>query len=223
MPSLPQFIADVTMSPGLWLCAPSRVIAPLMTTSQPAMAIRKRIVFGILQFVFLLGFFRYWPGKHRLLQGWHALLCDDCQKTEPAGERSHSACEWSKPGSQLTVVCVFERQLLNLVLSLCSRHKGTHRLTESEVCPSLAFLSLSFILPVFYSLSVFAQYWRNGLTKPTVFRNKLPTQAHLLSVCVLTIHGSFLSLATFHRKQERPFYMSVFMCKYNWRCALFMW
>lgn len=72
------------------------------------------------------------------------------------------------------------------------------------------------------SLSVFAKYHTNGLTKPTLFRNKLPTQAHLLSVCVLTIHGSFLSLATFHRKPEKTSFTCLSSCTNTTEGALWL-
>ena len=119
---------------------------------------------------------RYRPGKHRLLQGWHALLCDDCQKTEPAGERSHSACEWSKPSARLCVcvcvcVCVFECSRDNcwILYRLCVADMKAilYAHTDRQNQKSVPSVLVSFIPPVFYALSVFAQYQTNGLTKPT--------------------------------------------------------
>lgn len=82
----------------LWVCALNCVIAPLVLQighGSRLWTIRQKGCF-CLTICLSIGISRYWPGKHCLLQGWHALLCDDCQKTEPAGKGSHSACEWLK-------------------------------------------------------------------------------------------------------------------------------
>lgn len=50
-----------------------------------------------------------------------------------------------------------------------------------------------FILSSFCLLPVLAWYQTNGLSKPTMFRSKLPTQAHLV------FESSLLRAVSFHR------------------------
>lgn len=144
MPSLPQFIADMTMSPGLWLCALSRVISSPnddMTASYSnkendcVWYVTIRLFSSVLLGIDLENIVYYKDDTH------YFVMTAKKQSLLEKGVILHVSDQSPDLGS---VWCVFERRLLS------SRHKSyMHAQTDRIRSLSLSclFVSLSFFHP----------------------------------------------------------------------------